>query len=382
MTSTQPILAYVPCVCTGVGASYTPIAIAWEMLKAGNTVSVFTPSAVTSLPKGLNPVLGIPMILPRPFRNGRFQRLAQDRIETRLLHRVGKLGPGTIVWTWPGAGPDSTRKLKSAGAVVVREMINTHCWTAMRILDAEADRTGASGLHEITGEWGEAESEELALADYIVSPSAGVDASLAQWGVPDEKVIKSHFGWDPDRFSPRQGMSHRGEFVALFVGEISMRKGAHLALAAWERAGIRGELRMVGRIRQEMVPIMQKYAANNTVRHVPFTADVATHYRDSDCLFFPTLEEGAPLVCYEAAGCGLPIVTGPMGAGRLVATDVNGLIVDPHDQEGLVAALRRLATDEDYRQSLSAGAVQTATQFRWEDAARNRLQLLQAHSNG
>ena len=57
---------------------------------------------------------------------------------------------------------------------------------------------------------------------------------------------------------------------------------------------------------------------------------------------FPTLEEGDPQVTYEAAGCGLPILTTPMGAGRLIEDESNGLIVKPCDVDALAEALWRL----------------------------------------
>lgn len=158
----------------------------------------------------------------------------------------------------------------------------------------------------------------------------------------------------------------------MFVGEILFRKGAHLALSAWEKADLPGELRFVGAIHPAMRALMAEHISSGRVRHIPFTTNVAEQYRSADVLFFPTLEEGAPLVCYEAAGCGLPIITSSMGTARLVEHEVNGLVVDPHDEEALVEALRNLAADPAKREAMGNAAVASAGLRRWQDAAADR----------
>lgn len=369
-------LVYLPYIYTGSGASYTPLAIASHMAAAGHPAQVYLPSATAPLPPGLDVVTGLPMWLPGAARRGRLHALAVRRIETRLLAEVRRRGPGTVVWLWPDARLPFVQALKDAGAFLVREMINTHRGTARRILDAEAKAVGCGPIHAITPASVEAESAELALCDAVVSPSAGVDASLAEWGVPEARIIRSHFGWEPARLAGST-VAQRGDGpLALFVGEISVRKGAHLALAAWEKAATGGELRLVGKVHPAMAELVALHVASGRVRHVPFTPDVGAHYRAADFLFFPTLEEGAPLVCYEAAGCGLPIITSPMGTARIVEHEVSGLVVDPHGEAALVAALRLLAGDEALRARLSAAAVAAAAGRRWEDAASDRVKKL------
>src|SRR6267142_1319510 len=65
----------------------------------------------------------------------------------------------------------------------------------------------------------------------------------------------------------------------------------------------------------------------------------------------PKLEEGSALVTYEAMGVGLPLLTSPVGAGSVVRHDKEGLVVDPHSEEHLIAALRRMAYDADLRRT-------------------------------
>ena len=370
-------LVFVPYPYTGSGSSYTPIAIAREFSRAGHDVTTYIPSLRARPPTDLDYRSWLPAWLPRPVRGGRFHRFAYPATVERLLAEVRRRGAGCPVWLWPNAELDTVRALKDAGAFVVREMINTHQVTVRTILENEARLSGLRGPMPVTEESIAAENTELGLVDRVVSPSDGVDRSLIEQGVPEAKLYRSHFGWEPARFP---GLASppppRARFTALFVGDITVRKGVHLALEAWLAAEIDGEFRLAGRVSPEMEAPLAAAIATGRVRHIPFTRDLSPHYREANVFLFPTLEEGAPLVCYEAAAFGLPIVTGPMGTSRLVEDGVNGVVVDPHDVEALSGALRSLARDRERHGALSTAILAAAQTHRWEDAARSRVELL------
>ena len=57
---------------------------------------------------------------------------------------------------------------------------------------------------------------------------------------------------------------------------------------------------------------------------IDFVADVRALYRTADVFVFPSLEEGGPQVTYEACGCGLPVITTPMGAAESARQNQEG----------------------------------------------------------
>ena len=377
------IFVYLPYEFDGVGASYTPVAITRHFASAGMTPRIYIGTTRRPLPEGLDRALGHPSWLPR---KGRFytRGWATWRIERRLLADVRLAGPGAVVWLWPDASLALVRALKKSGAFLIREMINTHRGTAKRILDAESQRLGLPPQHAISDESILLEQQELQLMDLVVSPSECVDDSLLEWNIPAARILKTSFGWDPDRLSicadrPRPSPSER--ITALFVGRISIRKGVHLALDAWQMADVEGTFRLVGNVERDMEPILARHVATGKVVHEAFTSDVASVYASADFMLFPTLEEGAPLVCYEAGGCGVPILTSPMGAARFVEDGVNGRIVAPHDSNALATAIRQLADDPALRGRMSANIRAKAMKYRWEDAASERIRLLKARRN-
>lgn len=299
------------------------------------------------------------------------------RAEQRALEIIRRAGKPSALHLWFGASPDFVHAAKQAGAVIFREMVNTHQATARRIVNTEAERCGLPAQLAITDAAIASEREELELCDYIISPSSGVDSSLAEIGIAQDRIIQAGFGWDPDRFAPdaRSESAGKEQLTALFVGQLSIRKGVHLALEAWEAAQVPGKFLLVGEVDRDCKPILARYLSAGRVEHHDYTPDIARHYAAADVLLFPTLEEGAPLVCYEAAGNGVPIITSSMGSARLVEHGVNGAIVDPHDREGLIAAIRSMQ-DHGWRAGLSAAARKSAGAHTWQHAARFRLEAI------
>ena len=357
----------------GVGFTSAAVALAQQMPPPFEPI-VYLPQVYGALPPRLAHVRPFPPVLPGKIANSQpIVHWARRRTERNLYRAVRREGRGAIVWLWPGASIDLQSALKSLGAIIIREMINTHEGTARRILDAEYARLGLPPSHGITEGRVRREQEQLQLANFIVSPSECVDASLREWGIADDKVIRSTFGWSPEKFSGDSKADLPGKGVkALFIGSVGVRKGIHLALEAWDRAGIDGTFVVVGNIDPEASTLLTAYRNRNDIAFLPFTNDVGSVFRAADFLFFPTLEEGAPLVCYESGGCGLPILTSPMGLARIVEPGVTGLVADPHDQEALTTMLRQIGSDRELRHAMAERIRVRAHGLDWKSAAADR----------
>ncbi len=67
--------------------------------------------------------------------------------------------------------------------------------------------------------------------------------------------------------------------------------------------------------------------------------------------------EGFGIVFLEAAACGVPSVAGRSGGSHEAVVDgETGYVVEPHDVDGLRAAIRALVEDEDLRNRLGVAA--------------------------
>jgi glycosyltransferase involved in cell wall biosynthesis len=94
---------------------------------------------------------------------------------------------------------------------------------------------------------------------------------------------------------------------------------------------------------------------------IPFGPRLLERYRDADAFIHVSLTEGLPQVLYEAMGSGLPIVATDVGGVRAALEGGRaGLVVAPSDQDALVEAIERLASEPDLRRRLGTRALELA----------------------
>jgi glycosyltransferase involved in cell wall biosynthesis len=266
-------------------------------------------------------------------------------------------------------------------------MINTYQGAAKAILDRAYSRSGIPANHNITQTRIDQEREELSIYDYVCAPSPLVETSLREADVAAERVIPTSFGWSPRRFEASGSHTSpvncgpRNFIRALFVGSVSVRKGIPELLRAWSASKIKGELVLVGNVESAIQPLVDQAVEGGSVKVVPFTPHVGAYYRSCDMFVFPTVEEGAPQVIFEAAGCGLPIITTPMGAARLVRGGSNGIVVPEGNVDELAAAITALAENPDLRRQFSARVRNDACEFTYDRLGRDRAEHFIARIN-
>lgn len=175
------------------------------------------------------------------------------------------------------------------------------------------------------------------------------------YGVPTEKVTRIYPGVDLARFSPRQGRSADRPMRVLFVGGDFPRKGGPELIEAAAALDHPVELDLVTSDRSVSVPTGVVARVHRDVK--PNSAEMTALYSGADVFALPTKGDAMPLVVAEAMASGLPIIASTVGAiPDAVTNGLNGLLIEPGDVSGLIAALRRLARDPALRHEMgSAG---------------------------
>lgn len=308
---------------------------------------------------------------------GRIERAALDALDRRFLADLAHVDPtSTVLHVWPGTPARVIRAARDAGVVTVREMINSACATARPLLDAAYERLGLPATHPVTAEAVAGESAELRLVDYAFASNPEVERSLLDVGMRPEQILPTTFGWEPRKYDPAlrdRRLRDEPGLRALFLGRVGVRKGVPELLDAWGAAQVPGELVVAGPIDSEIAPLIAR--AGTGVRVVGPVSDPTPLYAAADVFVFPTLEEGGPQVTYEAAGCGLPVITTPMGAARLIETGRNGVVVPPASPGALADALRLLAAPER-RRGLGDTARTDAARFTYRRVGARRAEQL------
>jgi alpha-1,3-rhamnosyl/mannosyltransferase len=106
-------------------------------------------------------------------------------------------------------------------------------------------------------------------------------------------------------------------------------------------------------------------------------ADLPAMYGAADALVFPSLLEGWGSPVHEAMSCGTPVITSNQSSLPEVAGDA-ALLVDPHDECALAAAMLRVLTDRALRDCLRQRGLAQAATFSWSVTARLTLELYES----
>lgn len=338
--------------------------------------TLFLPKS-RSTPESVDVITGLPQSLHfLPWRL--VKQFASARMDRQFSYDVSQADPRrTIAYFWPSPSPRLLATTNNTSVVSVREMINSFTGTAKVILDNAFQRAGLQPSHTITDESVIAERAELNTYDFVFSSNSEVDASLIAAGLAPSRILKTSFGWVESRFNQLENVVKFDKFTAIFVGTIGIRKGALELLQAWARAKIDGQLYIIGDVESHFRPILEKFSAIASIHVLPFTNEIERLYKASHVFVFPTYEEGGPQVTYEAAGCGLPSITTPMGVGRIIEHERNGLVVSPGDVEALAEALTRLSSDRPLLVELAERVKADSLRFTYDIVAQERASLLQ-----
>jgi glycosyltransferase involved in cell wall biosynthesis len=99
-------------------------------------------------------------------------------------------------------------------------------------------------------------------------------------------------------------------------------------------------------------------------------------YSGAAVFAFPSLEEGFGLPAIEAMACGAPIVASRGHALEEVVGDA-GILVDPHNEEEIAAALERVLADPALAHDLRQRSLRRAADFSWDRTAEQLIDIFQ-----
>jgi len=202
----------------------------------------------------------------------------------------------------------------------------------------------------------------------IVISDALAEFAVRVEHVPRAKVVRVHYGLDPETYLARAGSGAlRREMgwdesipVAAFVGRLTKQKGVDTLLAAWPkvvaccpdaRLIIAGDGELRAKLerktsRLQRAPTLSARLTFRSVRFLGWRSDVPSLMTDIDVLVVPSLWEGFGMVTLEAMAARKPVVASRAGAlPEIVADGETGLLVPPADSGRLAEALVAVLSD-------------------------------------
>ena len=231
-------------------------------------------------------------------------------------------------------------------------------------------------------------------AKHILTVSEFSAADIAQrFDVPREKITVAYQAASPD-FHPRdkqtcqehlaRAYGIRAPFI-LYVGRIQARKNLARLVQAYARVRKQGStatLVIVGKKdwQSELVlKTIQELGLESSVLFpgfVPFE-DLPLFYNSAEVFVFPSVFEGFGLPVIESMASGVATITSRGSSLQEVAGD-GALLIDPSDTDSMAAALEKVLSDRELRESLAAAGIRRARQFSQDDLANKTLAVYNA----
>jgi glycosyltransferase involved in cell wall biosynthesis len=292
------------------------------------------------------------------------QRLGlQHRIDHlfdwRVSRSLASLRPDTVV-CYENAAYWTFRAAKALGAFCVLDAASIHFDESRRFLDGAINRT--------TRWIDQRKSDEILLADLIITTSAFAADSYVRHGVPAHKVRTCALGTEIPDASPRPRLaSNECRFV--FVGSLRRLKGADLLLDILDdfvREGVPAKLTIIGSPVE--TDLAMRASANPNVHTIPFLPHptLFDEMRQHDCLVLPSRFDSFGMVVPEGMAVGLPaIVSDRVGAKSIILHHPGSGWVVPCEAEALKRQMLHLVLNRADLIRASQRALFAAREYSW-----------------
>ncbi len=206
------------------------------------------------------------------------------------------------------------------------------------------------------------EEQIYELADAITVPSTRALKSFIAMGVPAARLHCIPYGVRLERFKrtlPPPAIHER--FEALFVGQVSLRKGVPYLLQAFAKVRHPNKrLRIIGPRNADLDTVLSRLPQESVefVGALPQT-ELPAILGSAHALVLASVEEGLALVQAQAMACACPVIaTTATGAEDLFTDGVEGFIVPDRDVDGLADRMQRLIDEPGLQERLSAAALE------------------------
>jgi len=221
------------------------------------------------------------------------------------------------------------------------------------------------------------ELEEYELADQIVVPSNAAYESFISAHVRAEKLVINPF---PIELHVDRALDRKRSGI-LFVGNVTLQKGFHTLIQAFNRLNAPGlKLNVVGAFSRKFITHLS--AQGLDFQDVTFHGhldkrSLARMYSSSDIFVLPSIHDGWGMVVNEAMSYGcIPIVSSGAGAAQQIKSGVNGHTFRSGDFNDLLEKIQITIGNEQMRNQMNQSLAQSVDFSRtWDDFARVYVNL-------
>ena len=193
-------------------------------------------------------------------------------------------------------------------------------------------------------------------------PGVGVDISRIKKTKVDKQAYKKSIGIPKDCV------------MLLSVGEMIERKNHEViirALGKLQNKNIYYVICGKGPLKEHLKNLAKELGLSENVVFLGFRRDISELCNTADISAFPSRIEGLGLAGIEAMAAGVPLVSSNVhGILDYVIDGKTGYACDPEDVDGFAAAINKLATDKELRESMREDCLKAVEPFELHNALR------------
>ncbi len=200
--------------------------------------------------------------------------------------------------------------------------------------------------------------------DLFIAPSRFLRDRFLDFGIPEEKILYSDYGFDVAAFRKikKERKKHRGPMVFGYTGSLVPHKGVHVLVHAFSALEPgRAELKIYGNLTwfPDYVARLRKIAGDADIKFMGAfdNSDVPGVLADMDVLVVPSIWfENSPLTIHEAFISRTPVITSNLGGmAELIDNNVSGLVFETGDSDDLRAKMEALINEPGLLERLRKG---------------------------
>jgi glycosyltransferase involved in cell wall biosynthesis len=210
----------------------------------------------------------------------------------------------------------------------------------------------------------------------VISDSTKAD--LVRRRIPAERITVAECGVDHDFYRPATLPEKYDRPTIVYLGRVKRYKSVQHLISALPPVLERvpeAQLIIVGTgdYLPRLIAQARKLRVEGAVKFTGYVSheEKREHLRRSHVSVYPSPKEGWGITNIESNACGTPaIAANSPGLRDSVSPGKSGLLYPYGDIKQLAGAIVKVLTDRDLAARLSAGAIEWAAKFTWDDCAR------------
>ncbi|WP_162238738.1 glycosyltransferase family 4 protein [Pedobacter sp. Leaf194] len=281
-----------------------------------------------------------------------------------------------IVHCYEHAALSSFKQAQKLGCFKILEQISQHHTFYKKVIDQQFDQYpnlrsdyNEKILLESIKKRNRRKDGEYDLADLIICNSTFTMSTLIEAGIDRRKIVNIPLAY-PKVDEVENIQKQVDQFTFIYVGSLSLRKGTHILLEAWQKCFFDEQNVQLILAGSSSLP---RGLTENLPQNVEFRGFLDKHeldnlYKQADLLVFPTLADGFGMVITEAMAKGLPVLTTSNSAGYdLIEDGIDGFIIDAGSINALAKKMLWIVENKSILPNMSKLIMEKAKKYQWSD---------------